>query len=201
MTRPDTSLVLASQSAIRAAVLKGAGLEFTQVSPGVDEDVVKHGMLSRGASPKEIAHVLAEEKAKAGSLKAEGLVIGADQTLDLDGALYDKAVSLAEARARLQTLRGRTHQLHSGLAVARAGELVFSGVQSASLTVRDFSDAWLDRYLERAGEQVLGSVGCYQLEGEGVQLFETIEGDYFTILGLQLFTLLDFLRREGALAA
>ena len=194
-------IVLASQSAIRAAVLKGAGLEFTTVSPGVDEDVVKHGLLARGASPKEVAHVLAEEKAKAGSLKADGLVIGADQTLDLDGRLYDKARSLDEARERLRTFRGKTHQLHSGLAVARAGELVFTAVQSASLTVRDFSDAWLDRYLERAGSEILSSVGCYQLEGEGVQLFEKIEGDYFTILGLQLFTLLDFLRREGAIAA
>lgn len=196
-----SKLVLASKSAARAQLLAGAGLEFLTVGAGVDETPIKAGMLRRGASPREIAHVLAEEKAKAGSTRNDGLVIGADQTLDLDGRLIDKADSLAEARERLKSLRGREHRLHSGLAVARADELIFTHVETATLKVRDFSDAWLDAYLERNGLEILGSVGCYQLEGEGVQLFERIEGDYFTILGLPLLPLLDFLRREGVLAS
>src|SRR5262249_54108528 len=118
-----------------------------------------------------------------------------------DGALVDKADSLAEARDRLARLRGRPHQLHSAAAVARAGEIVFTEVDSATLFARDFSDAWLDGYLERNGSDVLGSVGCYMLEAEGVQLFDRIEGAYFTILGLPLLPLLGFLRDQGALAA
>ncbi len=201
MSRTALPLVLASRSAARAAVLKGAGVVFTAVDAGVDEDVLKHGLLGRHASPLEIARVLAEEKAKAGSLKHAGRVIGADQTLDLDGRLIDKAPDLAAARARLLELRGRVHHLHSGLAVAEAGEILLSLVESARLKVRDFSDAWLDGYLERNGAEILGSVGCYQLEGEVAQLFESIEGDYFTILGLPLLSLLAFLRREGAVTA
>jgi septum formation protein len=165
----------------------------------VDETVLKRGLLGRGASPREVARFLAEEKAKAASLEATGLVIGADQTLDLGGALMDKAESLDEARAHLVSLRGRTHHLHSGLAVAEAGEIVFSTVETATLSVRAFSDAWLDGYLVRNGEQLLGSVGAYQLEGEGVQLFERIEGDYFVVLGLPLLALLGFLRDRGVL--
>ena len=133
-------IVLASQSAIRAAVLKGAGLEFTTVSPGVDEDVVKHGLLARGASPKEVAHVLAEEKAKAGSLKADGLVIGADQTLDLDGRLYDKARSLDEARAVVAAWRQdyNQHRPHSAL-----------GYQSPA----EFAAVWRARHAGHARQQ------------------------------------------------
>jgi septum formation protein len=193
-----TRLVLASKSPARAALLRGAGLTFDTVSPGVDEDLIKTGMLRRGASPREIAHTLAEEKAKAGSLMTEGLVIGADSTVDFNGRLIDKATSMDEARARLQELAGELHSLHSGVAVAEAGELVFTTVDSAHMTMRRISDAWLDGYLERQGEGLLGSVGCYQLEGEGVQLFERIEGDYFTILGLPLLPLLHFLRDRGA---
>jgi septum formation protein len=194
-------IVLASKSAARGTVLRGAGLTFDTADAGVDEDLVKHGLLGRGASPKEVAHVLAEEKAKAASLREDGLVIGADQTLDFDGELVDKAATVEEARARLTSFRGRPHQLHSGLAVARAGALVFSGVESATLHVRRFTDAWLDGYMERNGEAVLGSVGCYHLEGEGAQLFERIDGDFFTVLGLPLLTLLDVLRSEGAIEA
>jgi septum formation protein len=194
-------LVLASKSAARAAVLRGAGLDVALASAGVDEAPIKRGLLGRGAQPREIAHVLAEEKAKAGSLHREGLVIGADQTLDLEGRLFDKPADLEETRAHLLALRGRTHHLHSGLAVAEAGQLVFTTVETATLTVRAFSDAWLAAYLERNGEALLGSVGGYQLEGEGVQLFERIEGDYFVILGLPLLALLGFLRQQGEIPA
>ncbi len=135
------------------------------------------------------------------SAAAAGLVIGADQTLDLDGGLIDKAGSLAEARERLQALRGRPHKLHAGVVVARDGQPIWRELKSATLWMRDFSDGFLDDYLAAEGEAVLGSVGCFRLEGLGVQLFERIEGDYFTILGLPLLGLLDLLRRHGALAA
>ena len=199
MSRPDPVLVLASKSAARAALMRGAGLDFTTASAGVDEDLVKHGLLGRGASPREVAHVLAEEKAKACSLREPGLVVGADQTLDLEGRLMDKPATIEEARRHLLDMLGREHRLHSGVAVAEAGEIVFTTVETAVLKVRAFSDAWLDRYLDRNGAQILSCVGAYQLEGEGVQLFERIEGDYFVILGLPLLSLLSFLRDRGAL--
>jgi septum formation protein len=200
MSRSDlTTLVLASKSAARAALMRGAGLDFKTASAGVDEDVFKRGLLGRGASPREVAQVLAEEKAKACSLRHPGLVVGADQTLDLEGRLMDKPASPEEARRHLLDMRGREHRLHSGLAVAKAGEIVFTTVETAVLKVRAFSDAWLDRYLDRNGAELMSSVGAYQLEGEGVQLFERIEGDYFVILGLPLLSLLSFLRDVGAL--
>jgi septum formation protein len=200
MSRSDlTTLVLASKSAARAALMRGAGLDFQTASAGVDEDVFKRGLLGRGASPREVAQVLAEEKAKACSLRHPGLVVGADQTLDLEGRLMDKPASPEEARRHLLDMRGREHRLHSGLAVAKAGEIVFTTVETAVLKVRAFSDAWLDRYLDRNGAELMSSVGAYQLEGEGVQLFERFEGDYFVILGLPLLSLLSFLRDVGAL--
>jgi septum formation protein len=132
------------------------------------------------------------------SLKRAGLVIGADQTLDLEGRLFDKAESTEEARARLRELRGKTHKLHCGMVVARDGRAIWREVITTTLRMRPFTDAYLDAYLERNAPAVLSSVGCYQLEGEGVQLFDRIEGDYFAILGLSLVPLLDVLRRHGA---
>ena len=193
-------IVLASKSPARAALLQGAGLEFERMSPGVDEEALKAGLLAEGATPRDIADALAEMKAVRASRRTPGLVIGADQTLDLDGALVDKAETMDEARARLISLRGRKHVLHSAVVVARDGQPIWREVKSASLWVRAFSDAWLEGYLAREGDQLLGSVGCYRLEGEGVQLFERIDGDYFTILGLPLLGLLDLLRRHAAVA-
>jgi septum formation protein len=192
-----TALTLASKSAARGALLRGAGVAFDTADAGVDEDAVKRALQARGADPKAVAVALAEAKAKAVSVKAPGLVIGADQTLDLAGALFDKVATLEAARARLVLLRGRPHQLHSAIAIARGGGVIWREVVSATLTMRDFSDSFLDAYLAANGEMILSSVGCYQLEGEGVQLFESIHGDYFTILGLPMFCLLDFLRGEG----
>ena len=194
-----TPVVLASTSASRAAVLRGAGVPFEAVSPGVDEDAAKASLLAEGAGPREVADALAELKAVRVSGRRDGLVIGADQTLDLDGALIDKPASLDQARERLKALRGRMHRLHAGVVVARSGEPIWREVQTSTLWVRPFSDAFLEDYLAQEGESVLKSVGCYRLEGLGAQLFSRIQGDYFGILGLPLLGLLDLLRRHGAL--
>lgn len=192
-------VILASTSRSRRMLLEDAGVSFTARSPGVDEDAAKAGLLAEGAGPRRVAEVLAGLKAMAVSHGMPGLVIGADQTLELDGRLVDKAADMDEARGRLKAMRGARHHLHSAVVVASGGQPVWETVQTATLHVRDFSDAFLDAYLARAGEEVLGSVGCYQLEGLGVQLFDRIEGDYFTILGLPMLGLLDFLRGQGAL--
>ena len=193
------TIILASQSSARRAVLIGAGVAHDAVVAGVDEDAAKVSLLADGAGPRAVADALAELKALAVSQVREGFVIGADQTLDLDGELYDKAADLAAARARLQLLRGRTHKLHSAVVVAKDGAAIWREVVSASLTMRDFSDAFLEAYLATEGPAALGSVGCYRLEGPGAQLFSKIEGDYFAILGLPLMGLMELLRRHGEL--
>ena len=195
------SVILASKSAARRAVLDGAGVVYEATVAGVDEDAVKASLLAEGAGPRDVADALAELKAIRVSRSRPGLVIGSDQTLDLDGQLYDKAEDVAAARARLQLLRGKTHKLHSAVVVAKDGAPIWREVVTASLTMRDFSDAFLEAYLANEGEAALGSVGCYRLEGPGAQLFSKIEGDYFAILGLPLMGLLDLLRRHGELAA
>ena len=194
-----SKVVLASTSASRAAVLRGAGVDFEAVAPGVDEDNAKAALLGEGAGPREVADALAELKALRVSERREGLVIGADQTLDLDGVLFDKAADLDEARERLLAMRGRMHRLHAGVVVARDGQPIWREVQTSSLWMRPFSDAFLEDYLEREGVAALSSVGCYRLEGLGAQLFSRIDGDYFAILGMPLLGLLDLLRLHGAL--
>ena len=193
--------MLASKSAARRAVLDGAGVPYEAATAGVDEEAVKVGMLAEGADAREIADALAELKAIKVSRSRTEFVVGADQTLEFEGKLYDKAETLAEARARLQALRGKPHKLHSAVVVAKEGAPIWREVLTATLTMRDFSDAFLDEYLAHEGEAALGSVGCYRLEGPGVQLFSKIDGDYFTILGLPLMGLLDLLRRHGELPA
>jgi septum formation protein len=195
------SIILASKSAARRAVLDGAGVPYEALVAGVDEDAVKAGLLAEGAGPRDIADALAELKAIRVSRGRPEFVIGSDQTLDLDGELYDKAETVDAARERLKLLRGRTHKLHSAVVVAKEGAPIWREVVSASLTMRDFSDGFLEDYLAAEGEAALGSVGCYRLEGPGAQLFSRIEGDYFAILGLPLMGLLDLLRRHGELAA
>ena len=195
------SVILASKSAARRAVLDGAGVAYEALVAGVDEDAVKIEMLAAGAGPREVAEALAELKAVQVSKNRPGLVIGADQTLDLDGKLYDKAPDLYVAWQRLSLLRGKTHKLHSAVVVAKDGRPIWREVVTATLTMRDFSDAFLEAYLAAEGEAALGSVGCYRLEGLGAQLFSKIEGDYFAILGLPLMGLLDLLRRHGEIAA
>jgi septum formation protein len=195
------AVILASKSVARRKVLEGARVPFETASAGVDEDAAKVVMLASGASPREIAEALAEEKAVAVSKNRPGLVIGADQTLEFEGALYDKVATADAARARLRQLRGKPHQLHSAVVVARDGQPVWRETVSATLVMRDFSDAFLETYLAREGEDALGSVGCYRLEDLGAQLFARIEGDYFAILGLPLLGLLELLRQQQVLPA
>ncbi len=197
-----TDLVLASKSAARATMLHGAGLAVRLVPAEVDERKLDEAWTAGGCPPAEIARRLAEAKAVAVSrLHPHAVVIGADQTLALGARRFSKAVSLTEARANLAVLRGQTHQLHSGVALARAGETLFTDVATADMTMRAFSDAFLDAYLAGVGDRILSSVGCYQFESAGIQLFERIDGDYFTILGMPLLPLLAALRRAGLIAS
>jgi septum formation protein len=193
-------VILASKSQARTAVLRGAGVPFEVAVAGVDEDAVKTAMLAEGATPRDVADALAELKAVKISRNRPGFVVGADQTLEFEGGLYDKAETLEAARDRLKLLRGKPHRLHSAVGVAKDGAPIWREVVSATLTMRDFTDDFLEAYLATEGDHALGSVGCYRLEGPGAQLFAKIEGDYFAILGLPLLGLLDLLRRHGAVA-
>ena len=193
------NVVLASTSSVRGALLTAAGVSFEAVAPGVDEDAAKASFSAEGLSPRDMADALAELKAVRVSMRRPGLVVGADQTLELEGAMLDKAPDEASARMRLTALRGKSHKLHSAVVVALNGQPIWREIVSAKLTMRPFSDAFLDDYMDRAGEALTASVGAYHLEGLGAQLFDKIEGDYFAILGLPLTGLLDLLRRHGAL--
>ena len=193
-------LILASKSAARRAMLEGAGVPFSVQVADVDEDAVK--ATHDPADAAGLAVELARAKALAVSRHdPEAWVLGADQTLAFAGGLVSKAPSMAAARAQLGALRGRSHQLHSGAALAHNGQVVWTGVDTATMRVRDFSETFLDAYLAAEGETLLGSVGSYRLEGMGAQLFEAVEGDYFTVLGLPLWPVLAELRRAGVLAA
>lgn len=192
-------LVLASASKARAALLGNAGLDIEIRPAQVDEGGIKTKMLAVGASPSDIALALACEKSLAISVGVDGLVIGADQVLVHDGHLFDKPQTMAEAAGHLKTLAGSTHQLISAVSVSSDGSEVWSTIAVANLTMRPFSDAFLDAYLKRFREEALTSVGAYHLEGLGAQLFSRIDGDYFTILGLPLLELLAFLRSQDIL--
>lgn len=190
-------VILASGSRVRAALLEDAGVDFEIDAADIDEAAIKAQLDSGGET---VAARLADEKAcTVSARRPTALVIGADQVLSCDGRLFDKPSNLDEARANLLVFRGRPHILHSGLSVARGGRTVWRYSAHATLTMRSFSDSFLEAYLGKLGDKVLTSVGCYQLEGLGIQLFEKIDGDYFTILGLPLLPLLDFLRGESAL--
>ena len=188
-------LVLASNSVARAQILGSAGVAVDVRSAGVDEGPIKADAMAKGASPRHIAEILAEAKAVAASKGSLDLTIGADQTLEFDGQLFDKAETLGQAREDLQRLRGQTHQLHSAVALAQDGRVVWHDIQSVSLTMRAFSDDFLGAYLARNAEIATSCVGGYALEGEGVQLFSAIDGDYFAVLGLPILPLLAELRR------
>ena len=194
-------LVLASASQSRLAILQQAGLGVVQDPAGVDEDMVKQSLGADGADAAHIATALADLKAKAVSRRHAGaFVVGADQMLDCNGVWFDKPVDGDQARAHLMAMRDKTHQLITAAVVVRDGASLWRHVAYASLTMRPFSDAFLDEYLARVGADACRSVGAYQLEGHGAQLFNKIDGDYFTILGLPLLPLLDFLRGHGIVA-
>jgi len=195
---------LASASPARRQLLTAAGVKFGAIPANIDERSIRAGLERSGydISPPAVALRLAEAKGQDVSRNhVSGLVIAADQVLALTGTIFSKPTDTADARQMLLELRGKTHQLHSAVVLAHAGEVLWASVATAELTMRSFSTAFLDAYLTEAGGHVSRSVGGYELEGLGVQLFERVTGDYFTILGLPLLPLLAELRSRGVLAA
>ena len=199
MTAP---LILASQSPFRRMLMENAGLTFQTQAAAIDERAAEAALAAHNPTPQAIAEALAIEKARDVARRNPGsLVIGSDQTLSLEGLVFHKPADMAEAKAHLMAMSGKTHSLNCGIALVRDGQTLWSNVSVANLTMRPLSEAFVERHLARVGSRVLASVGAYQLEGEGVQLFERIDGDYFTILGLPLLPLLAKLRDLGAIDA
>jgi septum formation protein len=197
--RGKQPLILASQSRTRKMLLANAGLDFEPVPADIDERAVQNN--SGLSAPAEIASLLAREKALVVSTQNPGrFVIGADQTLALGDALFSKPADRDRVAGQLRALAGNVHELHSAVAVARDGKILFADVSTARMSVRRLSEGEINAYLKEAGQAVTTSVGAYQLEGLGVHLFDRIEGDHFTILGLPLLSLLGFLRSEKLLA-
>jgi septum formation protein len=193
-------IVLSSSSPIRRQLLTQSGLTFKTAKPPINEDLIKAKCRADKKDAVSVAEILAESKAVGvADILPGAFVIGADQMLDCDGEWFDKPTDLAAARAQLRALRGRTHCLISAVALVGEGKTLWKFQDRASMTMRDFSDNFLDHYLEKSGDAILGSVGAYKLESMGAQLFERIEGDYFTILGLPLIPLLGALRQAGAI--
>ncbi len=191
-------LVLASKSDVRGKILAAAGLRFDIKPAQIDERAIEAN--AGAADAAAVARFLARAKAEAVARTVPGrLVLGADQTLARGNTRFSKPANRAAAADQLRSLRGRTHELHSALALVRDGAVLFDCVDSARLTMRNVSDRFLEDYLDMAGAAALASVGGYQLEGIGIHLFERVEGDYFTILGLPLLPLLGFLRQNGFL--
>jgi septum formation protein len=196
------ALVLASASSARRAVLEAAGLRFTAQAAHVDEDAVKQGAKAEGLKPGETALILSELKAQRLSRRhRDALVIGCDQVLVCEGAWFDKPADRTAAAAHLRALRDKTHVLETGLVCMKNEQVVWHHLVRPKLTMRPFSDAFLDAYLDAEGDAVLSSVGAYRLEGLGAQLFDAIEGEHSAILGLPLLPLLGFLRQHGVLLA
>lgn len=199
-----SQLILASGSRTRYAMLKSAGLAFTVVPADIDEDAVRETLLSDNAAidPLDVADVLARVKGEAVSAaNPESLIVAADQVLALGSEIFTKPKDMEAARESLKLLRGETHQLHSAVVLAENGEVTWAHVETAHLKMREFSTTFLSEYLVKAGDSVCQSVGGYQLEGLGIQLFEKIDGEYFTILGLPLLPLLAELRQRDVLTS
>ena len=192
-------IILASGSAIRRQIMEGAGLNFEVITKPVDEGAIKESMLAESARLRDIADALAEAKAMRVSRIEPGLVIGADQIMVMDEQLYDKPVSMEAARERLLSMRGKVHYLLGAVVICENGVPVWRHMAKTKLSMREFSEAFLDDYLQEEGEQILSSVGAYRFEGRGAQLFSHVDGDFFSFLGLSLLPVLDYLRIRGAI--
>lgn len=200
----DANIILASGSRARREMLQGAGLSFTVKTGDVDEDAIRAALYDKNdeaiVDPADVAEILAIAKAEAVSrLNPDAFIIGGDQVLSFNDEILTKPKNEAAARRQLVSFRGKVHALHSAVALAHQGETLWSTIDTAEMYVRDFSEAFLDDYMRRAGRTVLDSVGAYLLEGLGIQLFDRIEGDYFTVLGLPLIPLLVELRARRLL--
>ncbi|MFN4056601.1 MAG: Maf family protein [Roseinatronobacter sp.] len=193
-------VILASSSAIRAQLLRSAGLCIDCVNPRVDEAAIRDALLAEGATPRDIADALAESKARKVAAKHPAAwVLGCDQVLAIGGACLEKPTTRDAARSQLLELKGKTHQLLSAAVLYHQNAPVWRHVGVARLTMRDFSEAYLKAYIDRNWPAIASSVGAYQLEGEGVRLFSQIQGDYFTVLGLPMLELLNFLTSRGVI--
>lgn len=193
-------MILASSSPFRRKLLSDAGLTCEVERPEIDERAVEAAIGDSGVAPMDVALVLAEAKAQeVSSRHPDALVVGSDQTLSLEGEIFHKPATMEEARRHLLRLSGKTHSLNSAVALARGGETVWSHVSVANLTMRALDPAFVGRHLAAVGDRALQSVGAYQIEGPGIQLFERIDGDHFTIVGLPLLPLLKELRELGAI--
>ncbi|MAK59695.1 MAG: septum formation protein Maf [Ponticaulis sp.] len=197
----SSNLILASGSRIRATLLENAGVKFSIKKSNVDEDSLKGSMRAQGMSPKSQAEYLAEMKSEKVSMSTPGLVLGADQMLSLENEGFDKPANKAEAFERLRHFSGKIHYLECAAVISQNGEAIWRYTSRPKLTMRDLSDSFIRHYLDQIGDAAFESVGAYQLEGLGVQLFSKIEGDYFAILGLPLLEILTFLRDRGDIPA
>ncbi len=193
-------IILASGSPFRRMLLENAGVDFEAIPAAVDERAVEAPLEGSGVSPEDVALILAEAKAQEVSARyLDALVIGCDQTLSLDDRIFHKPVDMEDARRHLLRLSGRTHHLNSAVVLVRNGETLWRHVAVAGLTMRNLNPGFIGRHLARVGAKALSSVGAYQVEGEGIQLFEEIAGDYFTVVGVPLIPLLAALRDQGAI--
>jgi len=193
-------IVLSSSSQTRRKLLARSGIDFKTAIPPVDERAIKATLKNAGANAEEVAGNLAESKANSvAEILPGAYVIGADQMLECDGIWFDKPADRAGAAAHLKSLRGKTHRLITATVIAHEGRIIWRRIETAHMTMRNFSDAFLDHYLETAGQGVIQSVGAYEFEGVGAQLFEKVDGDFFSILGLPLIPLLVGLREAGAI--
>ena len=196
------AIILASGSQVRLSLLQAAGLILTARPARMDEDTIRQSLVAEGVSPRDQSDILAEMKGqKLAASHPDALVIGCDQILDFKGQVFGKPASVAQAREQLCTLRGQTHMLHSAAVAFEQGRPVWRHISTVRLQMRDFSDAYLDAYLHRNADHVLQSCGAYQLESEGVRLFDKIDGDYFAVLGLPMIPLLTWMGQKGLIPA